>query len=121
MRAASSLLLPLPPRPCHRRALGARRVAVEQPVVPAGRVGLQAAESLGAPPERVLKTLMAEVDGRPVCVVLASDREVAMKRLASALGVCLVSGAAGDWEPTDSLSPAGCRRTYLRRKAAMRQ
>jgi Cys-tRNA(Pro)/Cys-tRNA(Cys) deacylase len=32
----------------------------------------------------VLKTLMAEVDGRPVCVVVPSDREVSMKRLAAA-------------------------------------
>ena len=52
----------------------------------AERVGLQAAEALGAPPERVLKTLMAKVDGRPVCAVLPSDRTVAMKKLAAALG-----------------------------------
>ncbi|WP_304218402.1 Cys-tRNA(Pro) deacylase [Phenylobacterium aquaticum] len=52
----------------------------------AARVGLQAAASLGVPPERVLKTLMAEVDGQPVCAVLASDREVAMKRLAAVFG-----------------------------------
>jgi len=50
------------------------------------RVGLQAAEALGVPPGEVLKTLMVRVDGRPACVVLASDREVAMKRLAAALG-----------------------------------
>ncbi|EJC82155.1 ybaK/ebsC protein [Rhizobium leguminosarum bv. trifolii WSM2297] len=52
----------------------------------AERVGLQAAEALGEAPHRVLKTLMAEVDGRPVCVVVPSDREVSMKRLASAFG-----------------------------------
>jgi Cys-tRNA(Pro)/Cys-tRNA(Cys) deacylase len=51
----------------------------------ADRIGLQAAEALGEPPHRVLKTLMAEVDGKPACVVLASDREVAMKKLAAAL------------------------------------
>ncbi|MBY5347660.1 Cys-tRNA(Pro) deacylase [Rhizobium leguminosarum] len=50
----------------------------------AERVGLQAAEALGEPPHRVLKTLMAEVDGKPVCVVVPSDREVSMKKLASA-------------------------------------
>ena len=50
----------------------------------AGRVGLQAAEAMGEAPGRVLKTLMAEVDGRPVCVVVPSDREVSMKRLATA-------------------------------------
>jgi Cys-tRNA(Pro)/Cys-tRNA(Cys) deacylase len=52
----------------------------------ADRIGLQAAEALGEPPSRVLKTLMALVDGKPVCVILPSDREVAMKRLAAAAG-----------------------------------
>lgn len=52
----------------------------------AGRVGLQAAQSLGADPARVLKTLMAQVDGKPVCAVLASDQEVSMKRLAAVFG-----------------------------------
>lgn len=52
----------------------------------AERVGLQAAEALGAPASEVLKTLMVKVDGKPACVVLASDREVSMKRLAAALG-----------------------------------
>jgi len=52
----------------------------------ADRIGRQAAESLGEPPERVLKTLMVLVDGKPVCVVVPSDREVSMKKLAAALG-----------------------------------
>ncbi|MEO6339548.1 MAG: Cys-tRNA(Pro) deacylase [Caulobacteraceae bacterium] len=52
----------------------------------AERIGVHAAESLGVDPARVLKTLMALVDGKPVCVLLASDREVAMKRLAAAVG-----------------------------------
>ena len=47
-------------------------------------IGLQAAEALGVEPQRMLKTLMAEVDDRPVCVVVPSDREVSMKKLASA-------------------------------------
>ncbi len=50
----------------------------------ADRIGLQAAEALGVEPRRVLKTLMAEVDGKPVCVVVPSDREVSMKKLAAA-------------------------------------
>lgn len=50
------------------------------------RVGLQAAEALGAPPGEVLKTLIVKADGKPACVVLASDREVSMKALAAALG-----------------------------------
>ena len=52
----------------------------------AERVGLQAAEAIGEEPHRVLKTLMAEVDGKPVCVVVPSDREVSMKKLAAAFG-----------------------------------
>ena len=51
----------------------------------AERVGLQAAEALGAPASEVLKTLIVKADAKPACVVLASDREVAMKRLAAAL------------------------------------
>ena len=52
----------------------------------APRVGLQAAEALGRAPEQVFKTLMAEVDGKPVCVVVPSDCEVSMKKLAATFG-----------------------------------
>ena len=52
----------------------------------ADRIGLQAAEALGEAPERVLKTLMVLVDGKPACVILPSDREVSMKKLAASLG-----------------------------------
>ena len=52
----------------------------------ADRIGLQAAEAIGEPPHLVLKTLMAELDGKPVCVVVPSDREVSMKKLAAAFG-----------------------------------
>jgi len=49
-------------------------------------IGLQAAEALGVEPQRMLKTLMAEVDGKPVCAVVPADAEVSMKKLASAFG-----------------------------------
>jgi Cys-tRNA(Pro)/Cys-tRNA(Cys) deacylase len=52
----------------------------------ADSIGLQAAGALGIEPRRMLKTLMAEVDGKPVCVVAPSDHEVSMKKLASAFG-----------------------------------
>src|SRR5258708_22390948 len=52
----------------------------------ADSIGLQAAETLGIEPFRMLKTLMAEVDGKPVCVVVPSDGEVSMKKLAAAFG-----------------------------------
>lgn len=50
------------------------------------RVGLQAAQALGEPPSRVLKTLVALVDGKPVCLVLPSDREASLKKVAAAFG-----------------------------------
>jgi len=49
----------------------------------APRIGLHAAESLGVDPSQTFKTLMAEVDGKPVCVVVPSDTEVSMKKLAA--------------------------------------
>ncbi|ODT79655.1 MAG: aminoacyl-tRNA deacylase [Pelagibacterium sp. SCN 64-44] len=52
----------------------------------AERVGLQAAEALGVAPGEVFKTLMAELDGKPVCAIVPSDEEVNMKKLAAALG-----------------------------------
>src|SRR5208283_881514 len=50
----------------------------------ADKIGIQAAKALGETPDRVLKTLMALVDGKPVCVIVPSDREVSMKKLAAA-------------------------------------
>jgi Cys-tRNA(Pro)/Cys-tRNA(Cys) deacylase len=50
----------------------------------AERVGLQAADALGVEARRMLKTLMAEVDGKPVCVIIPADREISMKKLAAA-------------------------------------
>jgi Cys-tRNA(Pro)/Cys-tRNA(Cys) deacylase len=52
----------------------------------ADSIGLQAAEALGVAPQRMLKTLMAEVDGRPVCVVVPSDKEASMKKCAVVFG-----------------------------------
>ncbi|MDB5562359.1 MAG: ybaK [Hyphomicrobiales bacterium] len=52
----------------------------------ADRIGMAAAEALGVSPGIVLKTLMAELDGKPVCVVVPSDHEVSMKKLAAAFG-----------------------------------
>lgn len=83
----------------------------------AERVGLQAAEALGVPAGEVLKTLMVKADGKPACVVLASDREVSMKKLAAALG----AKSAEMMKPADAerltgyrvggVSPFGQKRT----------
>ena len=52
----------------------------------APRVGLQAAEALGMAPEQVFKTLMVLIDAAPACVIVPSDCEVSMKKLAAVLG-----------------------------------
>ena len=52
----------------------------------AERIGLHAAEALGEDPARMLKTLMVLLDGKPACAVIPADKEVAMKKLAAALG-----------------------------------
>ena len=64
----------------------------------ASRIGLQAAEALREEPGRVLKTLMALVDGKPVCVVVPSNREVSLKKLAGAFG----GKSAEMMKPTDA-------------------
>jgi Cys-tRNA(Pro)/Cys-tRNA(Cys) deacylase len=66
----------------------------------ASRVGLQAAEALGEEPGRVLKTLMAFVDGKPVCAIVPSDKEVSMKKLA----------AAFDGKSAEMMKPADAER-----------
>lgn len=71
----------------------------------ADRIGLQAAQALGAPPAIVLKTLMALVDGKPVCAVLPSDREVQMKKLAAVFG----GKAAEMMKPADAERITGFR------------
>lgn len=52
----------------------------------ADRVGLQAAEAIGADPDTVFKTLMVKVDGKPHVAVLPADQEANMKKLAAACG-----------------------------------
>ena len=48
--------------------------------------GEAAAAALGIEPERMLKTLLAEVDGRLVCGVVPSSGSLDLKALAMALG-----------------------------------
>lgn len=48
--------------------------------------GLQAAAALGIDPAVMLKTLMVEVDGKPACCVIPSDRQLSMKKVAAAFG-----------------------------------
>lgn len=71
----------------------------------ADSIGLQAAQALGEDPARVLKTLMAQVDGRPVCVIVPSDHEVSLKKLAAAFG----GKAAQMMKPADAERISGYR------------
>ncbi len=48
--------------------------------------GLDAAAALGFAPERICKTLVALVDGRPVLAIVPVDRVLDLKRLAAAIG-----------------------------------
>jgi Cys-tRNA(Pro)/Cys-tRNA(Cys) deacylase len=52
----------------------------------ADAVGLAAARALGLDPGLTLKTLMVEVDGKPACCVIPSDRQLSMKKVAVAFG-----------------------------------
>ena len=66
----------------------------------ASGIGLQAAEALGEEPGRVLKTLMALVDGKPVWVIIPSDKELSMKKLA----------ASFDGKSAEMMKPANAER-----------
>ncbi|RJK92955.1 Cys-tRNA(Pro) deacylase [Vallicoccus soli] len=52
----------------------------------AASYGLEAAHALGVEPERVLKTLLAEVDGRLVVAVVPVSGQLDLKALAAAVG-----------------------------------
>ena len=52
----------------------------------AERIGMQAAQALGVSPARLLKTLMAKAGGAIVCVLVPSDQDVSLKKLAAAAG-----------------------------------
>jgi Cys-tRNA(Pro)/Cys-tRNA(Cys) deacylase len=47
---------------------------------------MQAAQALGIDPARLLKTLMAKAGNAVVCVLVPSDAEVSLKKLAAAAG-----------------------------------
>lgn len=53
---------------------------------PEGSVGQAVAAELGLPAEVVFKTLLAEVDGAPVCAVVPTAGSLSLKALAAAAG-----------------------------------
>lgn len=62
----------------------ALREYVHDPAAPS--YGLEAAHALGVAPERVFKTLLAEVDGRLVVAVVPVSGQLDLKALAAAVG-----------------------------------
>lgn len=46
-------------------------------------IGRKAAEALGVDPQRVLKTLMAKAGETVVCVLVPSDRDISLRKLAA--------------------------------------
>ena len=64
----------------------------------ADSIGAAAAAALGVAAGQVFKTLMILADGKPACAVAPSDGEVAMKRVAAALG----AKAAAMMRPADA-------------------
>ncbi len=81
-----------------------------------GSYGIEAATALGVPPERVFKTLVAEVDGALVVGVVPVSRNLDLKALAAAAGgkkARLADAAAAERATgyvTGGISPIGQRR-----------
>jgi Cys-tRNA(Pro)/Cys-tRNA(Cys) deacylase len=93
----------------------------------AASYGLEAAAALGVAPERVFKTLVAEVDGRLVVAVVPVAARLDLKALAAAAGgkrAALAEAAAAERATgyvTGGISPLGQRRrlpTWLDASAA---
>jgi Cys-tRNA(Pro)/Cys-tRNA(Cys) deacylase len=89
--------------------------------------GMEAAAALGVVPERVFKTLVAEVDGRLVVAVVPVAARLDLKALAAAAGgkrAALAEAAAAERATgyvTGGISPLGQRRrlpTWLDASAA---
>lgn len=80
--------------------------------------GLEAAEALGVDPERVLKTLMAGVDGRLSVAIVPVSGQLDLKALAKALGGSRATMAdVADAERATGyvaggISPVGQRRSH---------
>ncbi len=58
--------------------------------------GVAAAHALGQPLERVYKTLMVEIDGKPACMVIPVAQSLSMKKVAASL-----SGKSAQMMPPD--------------------
>jgi len=80
--------------------------------------GLEAAASLGVPPARVFKTLLAEVDAKLAVAVVPVDRQLDLKALARVLGAsraAMADQAAAERATgyvVGGISPVGQKRAH---------
>jgi Cys-tRNA(Pro)/Cys-tRNA(Cys) deacylase len=80
--------------------------------------GLEAAEALGVPPERVFKTLLADVDGALTVAIVPVSGQLDLKALARAVGgrkAVLADPAAAERATgyvVGGISPVGQRRAH---------
>lgn len=81
----------------------------------AGSYGSEAAAALGVPPQRLFKTLVVTVDGRPAVGVVPVSGALDLKALAAALGgrkAAMAEPAVAERATgyrTGGISPLGCR------------
>ncbi|WP_300405159.1 Cys-tRNA(Pro) deacylase [Nocardioides sp.] len=84
----------------------------------AASFGLEAAEALGVPPERVFKTLLADVDGALTVAIVPVSGQLDLKALARAVGgrkAVLADPAAAERATgyvVGGISPVGQRRAH---------
>jgi Cys-tRNA(Pro)/Cys-tRNA(Cys) deacylase len=84
----------------------------------AASYGLQAAQALGVEPARVLKTLLAEIDGKLAVGIVPVDQHLDLKALARALGAsrAVMADPAAAERATGyvvgGISPIGQKRTH---------
>lgn len=92
----------------------------------AANIGQHAAQSLEVEAAVMFKTLMTQVDGKPVCAIVPSDGELSLKKLAQAAGgkaAQMMAPAAAErltGYKVGGISPLGQRRpspTFLAQEA----
>jgi prolyl-tRNA synthetase len=56
----------------------------------------EVSEFLGVEPSRLVKTIIYEIDGKPVAVLVRGDRDISEAKLSAALGADVVAAASAD-------------------------
>lgn len=93
------------------------RLHTYTPEARAGSYGAEAAEVLGLPPQRLFKTLIAELDGRLIVAVVPVSAQLDVRGLATAMGVkkCRMAAVADAERATGyvtgGISPLGHRKS----------